>query len=371
MSGRTLSTLKENVLDDIFELVGPKNYTWKANGELTLFGRKIKCVGADKVDAEKRIRGQTYAGWYGDEITIQHPTFIKQAITRCSVTNAKIFWTTNPDHPKHYIKVNFLDNKEMLKTGTLKSWHFTLDDNHTLSEEYKNTLKMSFGGVFYDRNIKGLWVIADGLVYGNEFKKDVHILPKQQVQTMLENNEFHDFVAGTDFGYTHPMTGLLYGLKGDPLHPEYYLIDEFYKVQSKTEQLRDWYLAWEKKLNKKIKVIFCDSAEPDRILVLQEAGLKATTSDKQINAGINTVQTLMKNNKVFISNSCKDTIHELESYRYPSDEDSEALQKSDAPIDDDNHALDAKRYVMHNYEKYLIGQRKKAERKKRKRKLRV
>lgn len=362
MSGRTLSTLKENVLDDIFDLIGKENYRYKANGELVMFGRHIKCVGADKVDSEKRIRGQTYAGWYGDEITIQHPQFIKQAITRCSVPNAKIFWTTNPDHPKHFIKTDFLDNEKMRESGMLKAWHFTLDDNHTLTDDYKETLKASFGGVFYKRNIEGLWVIAEGLVYGDDYIPKVHKIPHSKVMEMLEEGKFFDFIGGSDFGYTHPMAGVVYGLTGDPLYPTYVQIDEFYKTHQKTEALRDWYLEMEERLGKKLKVIFCDSAEPDRILTLQEAGLRATDSDKSIGAGINTVQSLFKKKRLFISDKCVNTDMELGTYRYPNEDDSEAKQNQDAPIDDDNHALDAKRYCLHNYEKYLIGQRRKAER---------
>lgn len=367
MSGRTLATLKENVLNDIFDLVGEENYHYKATGELLLFGRRIRCVGADSINAEKRIRGQTYAGWYGDEITIQHPMFIKQAITRCSVAGAQIFWTTNPDHPKHHIKTEFLDNKEMKEKGMLRQWHFVLDDNATLTEEYKETLKASFGGVFYQRNIDGLWVIAEGLVYGDDYDPTIHKLPQNEIQRMLDNNEFHTFIGGSDFGYTNAMTGLIYGLKGDPLYPEYYQIAEYYKTKQKTESLRDWYLHWQEKLGKELRVIFCDSAEPDRIITLQEKGLRATSSDKQIGPGINTVQSLFKGNRLYISDSCTNTDMELSTYRYPNEDDSESQQAKDEPIDADNDALDGKRYALHNYEKYLIGQRRKAQRKKRRR----
>lgn len=362
MSGRTKETLKENVLDDLFAMVGKGNYHYKPNtGELVIFGRKIKCIGADKIDAEAKIRGQTYAGWYGDEITIQHPKFVKQAITRQSVPGARIFWTTNPDHPKHYIKTDFIDNKEMVAKGQVKSWHFTLLDNHTLTDDYIDLLKASFSGVFYKRNIDGLWVIAEGVVYGDDFKPDIHVVSQQTIEQMIQQNQFREYIGGADFGFTHPMVGLIYGVTGDPLYPTYYQIGEFYKTGEKTEALRDWFLKWEERLNAQLKVIFCDSAEPDRIITLQEKGLRATTSDKQISPGINTVQTLFKNNRLFISDTCQNTQTELETYRYPNEDDTDAQQRKDIPIDDDNHAMDAKRYCLHNYEKHLISKRKKAE----------
>src|SRR5690625_1053853 len=256
----------------------------------------------------------------------------------------------------------------MKEKDMLRQWHFVLDDNATLTEEYKETLKASFGGVFYQRNIDGLWVIAEGLVYGDDYNPKIHKLPHAEINKMIQEGKFHTFIGGSDFGYTHPMAGVIYGLKGDALYPEYYQIAEFYKSQQKTEALRDWYLAQQEMVGKELRVIFCDSAEPDRIITLQESGLKATSSDKQISPGINTVQTLFKNNRLFISDKCENTDSELSTYRYPNEDDSEAVQAKDQPIDEDNHLMDGKRYCLHNYEKYLIGQRRKAERKKRRRK---
>lgn len=362
MSGRTKQSIKDNVLNDIFELIGEENYKYaEQKGELSIFGRKIKVVGADSIEAETKIRGQTYAGWYGDEITIQHPTFVKQAITRCSVAHAQIFWTTNPDHPKHQIKTDFIDNDEMKGKGQVKVWHFLLTDNATLTDDYKDMLKASFSGVFYKRNIDGLWVIAEGVVYGDDYKPEIHKLPNDKVMKMIEEGAFREYIGGTDFGYSHPMTGLIYGVTGDPLYPTYVQIAEFYKTKQKTEALVKFYLKWEERLEKKLRVIFCDSAEPDRIVTMQEAGLRATGANKELGAGINSVQTCFKNNRLYINETCVETDNELQVYRYPEDDDPKA--KKDQPIDDDNHAMDSKRYAVHNYELYLIGQRKKEQKK--------
>lgn len=362
MSGKTKQSIKDNVLSDIFDLIGEGNYRyWEQKGELIIFDRKIKVVGADSIDAETKIRGQTYAGWYGDEITIQHPTFVKQAITRCSVADAQIFWTTNPDHPKHYIKRDFIDDKEMIAEGQVKNWHFFLDDNATLTEKYKKLLKASFAGVFYKRNIDGLWVIAEGIVYGDDYKPVIHKLPASTIADMIKRKAFREYIGGTDFGYTHAMTGMIYGITGaDPLYPEYYQVCEFYKHKEKTETLVSWYLKWEERLEKKLRIIYCDSAEPDRIITMQEAGLRATGANKELNAGINTVMTVFKNDRLFISDDCVETDNELSVYRYPDENDQKANKDKplkDVPIDDDNHAMDAKRYAIHNYELHLIGQR--------------
>lgn len=350
MSGRTKDSLKENVLDDLFRIVGEHNYTYKeSKGELTIFGRKIKCVGAEKIDSEYKIRGQTYAGWYGDEITIQHPSFVKQAITRNSVAGAQIFWTTNPDHPKHHIKKDFIDNPDMLSRGQLKYWHFLLPDNLTLTDDYVDLLKASFSGVFYARNILGEWVIAEGVVYGNDYDPAFHRVPREQILQMIANNEFHYYIAGTDWGYTAPMTGLLYGVTKDL---RYFQIDEFYEVNKQTEDIARWYLDWESRLGRKIDVIYCDSAEPDRIVTMRKMKLRAKEANKDIASGINSVQVCFKQNRLFISDHCDNTDLELQTYRYPDEDD--IKYKRDLPLDDDNHAMDGKRYAIHNFEIFLI-----------------
>jgi PBSX family phage terminase large subunit len=359
MSGRTKDSLKENVLKPIFEIIGPANYQYKEQtGELIIFGRHIKCVGADKADAETKIRGQTYAGWYGDEITIQHKAFVLQAIARCSVPDSLIFWTTNPDHPKHYIKTDFLDNQPLMDMGDLKMWHFLMDDNATLSPKYVASMKSTYSGVFYKRNIEGLWVVADGLVYQDYQPR--HRVSAATIQQMIASNQFKTFIAGTDWGYTHPMVGLIIGITHDN---RYYLIHEFYKTQERTESLVDWYKAKALTLPLPIEAIFCDSAEPDRIITMRAGNLPATNANKSIREGINAVMTLFKNDRLFISDACVNTDKELQMYSYP-DGDSNT---NDLPMDKDNHALDAGRYALFAYEKYLMTQTHKEDRRRKNR----
>jgi PBSX family phage terminase large subunit len=345
MSGKTKESLRENVLEDLFKIVGEESYNYNVTtGILHLFGRKIECKGADKVDSEGRIRGRTYAGWYADEITIHHKSFVKQAIARCSVPDAQIFWTTNPDHPKHHIKTDFIDNKEMLKSGMLKHWHFLLADNISLTPDYKAMLEASFAGVFYLRNIKGLWMIAEGLVY-TDYDEKRHNIIRKEVNRMIDAKEFKEYIAGTDFGITAPMTGLLYGVTKDD---RFIQIDEFYQTKRLTGDLGRWYLMQEQRIGKKINFIYCDSAEPDRIIELRKMGLRARDANKEINAGLNTVMVLFKSDRLLIcSETCPETVNELLTYRFPEPDDPKF--KKDAPLDEDNHSMDAKRYALHTY----------------------
>lgn len=348
MSGRTKESLKANVLDDIFAMVGEENYQYNAStGILRLFGRKIECKGAEKITSESAIRGRTYAGWYADEVTIQHKEFVKQAIARCSVPKAQIFWTTNPDHPKHFIKIDYLNNKRLAEKEQLKQWQFYMDDNATLTSDYIELLKASFSGVFYDRNVLGEWAVAEGRVY-QDYSEKSHNVSREQIQRMIAEHQFMEYIAGTDWGISAPIAGNVYGVTRDY---KFYQIAEFYKNRSLTQEVGRWYLQQEAWIGKKISVIYCDSAENDRTLELQKMGLRAIDAHKEIDAGLNTVMTLFKNDRLFVcSETCSNTVNELLTYRYPEPDDPKAAL--DTPIDADNHSMDAMRYCLHNYLRY-------------------
>lgn len=356
MSGHTKSSIKENVIDDLEMMLGKNNpnFDYKAGtGILSLYGRQVEVRGAEKIDAERAIRGRTYAGWYGDEITIQHPLFVKQAVTRCSAKGAKIFWTTNPDHPHHHIKQNFLDNPDM--QGKLKSWHFLLDDNLTLTDEYKDLLKSSFSGVFYERNILGRWVVAEGLVY-KDFQEKKHVISYEDAMHMKRMGAFKYYIGGIDWGYTHPMAGYVIGVTHDN---RYVTFEEYYATEMQTEDLGRWFKFQEEQHGIKVKWIWADSAEPDRIVTLasQPFKLPVATPRKGIAEGLNSVMTTVRTARFLITSNCENAIEEFGLYRYPDEDTSTAAQLAkDIPLDEYNHAMDAIRYPVHNHEIYLKAQ---------------
>lgn len=242
-----------------------------------------------------------------------------------------------------------MDNEEMKAKKQVKVWSFFLTDNNTLTDDYKDLLRASFSGVFYMRNIEGKWVIAEGVVYGDYYKPHMKI-DRAEVDRLISIGAFKEYIAGTDWGYTHPMTGYVVGVTHED---KYYVLDEFYQTQKRTEDLRDWYLGWEEKLKRKISYIFCDSAEPDRITTLKAAGLRAVGAQKEIMAGINSVQTVMKHDRFFIvADKCPGADLEFTMYRYPDEDENKSTK--DQPLDEDNHAMDAIRYFVHNYELILL-----------------
>ena len=114
--------------------------------------RAIDIVGANDERSQDKIRGMTCAGAYCDEISLYPESFFKMLLSRLSVRGSKVFATTNPDSPYHWLKVDYLDNKEL----DIKIFHFTLDDNPNLDPEYVKQISKEYTGLWYKRFILGL-----------------------------------------------------------------------------------------------------------------------------------------------------------------------------------------------------------------------
>ncbi len=188
-----------------------------------ILGREIHVIGANDAKAEAKLRGMTVAGAYVDEITVIAESFFKQLLGRMSVRGAKLFGTTNPDSPAHWLKTTYLDN--LSKLPDWRRWHFTLEDNPGLSQEYIDSLKREYSGLWYKRFILGLWVAAEGAIF-DMWDPEIHTIPWDDLPVMDEL-----LAVGIDFGTTNATTALLLGISVEEQYGQpasrLYLIDEF------------------------------------------------------------------------------------------------------------------------------------------------
>ena len=162
MVAKTLTSLRRNCLDLLETLVGKSNFSYSlAAKQAVLFGRTVYLEGVNDARAESKIRGMTLQGAYCDELTLFTQDFFTMLLSRLSMPEAKLFGTTNPDSPNHWLKSEYLGRSHELD---LMEMRFTIDDNEFLDPEYVRQLKREYTGVFYERFILGNWVIAEGLV---------------------------------------------------------------------------------------------------------------------------------------------------------------------------------------------------------------
>ena len=164
MCAKSLQTLKRNCLLPLQDLVGENNFTFSlSTKEGVLFGRKIMLEGANDKRSENKIRGITLGGAYCDELTLFPKDFFTMLLSRLSTPGAKLIATTNPDVPTHWLLTDYLDNANL--ADDILRMFFGIDDNTTLDAEYVKALKKEYTGVYYDRFILGLWVVAAGAIY--------------------------------------------------------------------------------------------------------------------------------------------------------------------------------------------------------------
>ena len=192
MVGKTITTLKRNCLVLLEELIGD-NITYSiSQKKAVIFGRTVWLEGANDERSESKIRGMTLMGVYVDELTQIPQDFYLMALSRLSEKGAVFLATTNPDHPKHYVKTEIIDNDKLDKQ-VIK---FLLDDNIFLDETYKENLKKEYTGVYYSRFINGDFVRAEGVVFRDFAENaDKYIIDRKDVPKDLRS-----FSVGFDIG---------------------------------------------------------------------------------------------------------------------------------------------------------------------------
>lgn len=202
-TGVSKETIYTNFLNDLFSLVGEHHYKYnRSSGELNLMGRKCKVVGAKDEGSEKYIRGATVGWALCDEGTLMPESFLNQLLARMSPEGARLYMTTNADSPHHYLYTDFIDDPIKRGSGLVREIHFDLEDNPSLSEEYKERIKAAHKGVFYLRYVLGLWVVAEGAIYKDCWHKGLEFDDNTQPPGLARG--FVDRWISNDYGTVHP-----------------------------------------------------------------------------------------------------------------------------------------------------------------------
>lgn len=340
ITGVSKDTIKRNILNDLFEIIGEDSYHYNKNtGELDLMGYPIQVIGAKDEGSEKYIRGGTFAWAYGDEISLMPESFFKQLLNRMSIPGAKFFGTTNPDSPFHYLYTEYITDRDKLASGMVKTLHFNLDDNPSLSREYKEFIKRAYTGVFYLRYIEGKWVVAEGAIYKDCWSDD---LVYDNLPHGLRSPEgWVDRYIGVDYGTTNPMAFLDVIDDGDTLwvSKEYYWDSKKQTVQKTDRQYAD---DLESFMDNNHAVVILDPSAASFKAEMRTRGVYTKDADNDVLDGIRLVSTLMALKKIRIHRSCTHLIEELQSYAW---NDKRAEKGIEEPVKANDHSCDALRYV--------------------------
>ena len=345
MVGVTIGTLKDNILDPIAEMVGPENYHYSAGSrEAHICGRRILIRGANDEAAEKKIRGLTLSGVYGDELTLWPETFFKRCLDRLSVPGAKLFGTTNPDSPYHWLKTEYLDRESELD---LAAFHFELDDNPNLPTHYLENIKREFTGLWYKRFIQGLWVVAEGAAF-DQFDPDLHCISDwSQVPNWNrpERPPFEKTIVGIDYGTSNPTAFIALGL----FEGVWYAFAEYRHEGSKarrqhtdgehSEALQQFLFEQQIVPN---SIQLDPSAASFRAQLRSDGVRRVRPADNEVLDGIRVVSHGLTSGKLVIHVSCQGLIKDCNTYAWDPDKQEKG---EDVPLKKNDHSIDGCRYA--------------------------
>lgn len=338
LAGVSSKTIQNNVLQEIYNRY-QLDIKFDKHNSFTLFGVKVVQAFTGTIGGLGGIRGMTAFGAYVNEASLANEKVFKEIISRCSGDGARIVFDTNPDNPEHWLKKEYIDSK----SENIISYHFELDDNTFLSPRYIQNIKESTpSGMFYDRDIRGLWVTGEGVVY-SDFDSNKHFIND------VDNIEFETYIAGVDWGYSHFGSIVVFGI--DKLN-NWYLLEEHAKQFKEIDYWAD--VALDIKARYGNINFYCDSARPEHVERFRRERIRAINADKSVLSGIEEVARLIKLGRFFVV-SDKVKVFKKEIYNYVWDE------KTGNPVKENDDVMDSMRYAIYSHMR-LKARRKGADR---------
>lgn len=274
------------------------------------------------------IQGRTLAGVLLDEVVLMPRSFVEQALTRCSVDGAKLWFSCNPGSPQHWFYTEWIKRHKERNTLYL---HFEMTDNPGLTQKTLERYQSMFSGVFYDRYIRGLWVIAEGLVYPM-FSREKNVTNKRGGPG--------EYYISIDYGTQNPTAFGLWRVNGGSavMEKEYYhsgratnrqkTDEEYYQD---LEQFADGY---------KIERIIIDPSAASFAECIQRHGKFAVwKANNSVLDGIRLTGALLQSGRLKFHESCVHAFEEFGLYSWEKD------TPEDAVIKENDHVMDSIRYL--------------------------
>lgn len=302
----------------------------------TLNGNQIIFRGCNDARAIERIKSVTVPNGKICWIWVEEATEITQSDfeilddrLRGFLTNSNLYYqitlSFNPINAQHWIKRTLwdIDNEDIFKCKT------TYLQNAFIDEEYKRRM---------DRRRR---VDPEGYeVYGlgNWGNVGDSILNNYTFCNVNQDVNFYDSITiGHDFGFNHADAMLKVGFKDGDM----YVIKENYEHDSFTAEI----IKHVENKGFKDNIMYCDSAEPDRIKEWRTAGFRAVPVSKDKNSVRGQIDYL-KQRKIYIDYSCTNTIKEIQQWRWKKDSNGLLL---DEPLEVEDDAMAALRYCIEPY----------------------
>ena len=332
--GKTVDSCSKNIIVPFTAMtLAKEKYTmrWRRSEKILEVRRGtttnwFEVFGGKDESSAALIQGRTLAGVLLDEVALMPRSFVEQALARCSVDGNKKWFSCNPESPQHWFYLEWIKKHDKRNALYL---HFTMRDNPGLTEKVIEQYESMFSGVFYDRFIRGLWVVAEGLVYPMFDERNI-------TDEVTVSGEYY---MSCDYGTLNPFSAGLWCWNGKVATRvrEYYYSGRDER-SNKTDE--EYYIELEKLAGDlPVKSVVIDPSAASFIEVIRRH--KRFRVQKAVNdviPGIATTARYIQDGTIKVYRSCKDAIREFGLYRW--DEKS----TEDKPIKENDHAMDDIRY---------------------------
>ena len=227
--GNTKTTLQRNIIEPLQNIWGTALVSdIKSDNTASMFGEKVHCIGADKINQVDKLRGSSIKYCYGDEIVTWHEDVFNMLKSRLDKGYSRFDGTCNPENPNHWFK-KFVDSPGI----DIFYQEYTIYDNPFNPPEFVRNLEKEYAGtVYFDRYILGKWKRAEGIVFRNfadnteSFFVSKAELPERfrwcGIGYDLGGNKSNYGLVASALGYD----GVLYVLKADEILPQQLRIED-------------------------------------------------------------------------------------------------------------------------------------------------
>lgn len=237
--------------------------------------------------------------------------------------------------------------------STTESWKFSVIENPTFSEREYLAAKAEMPAPEFSEQYDGNFTTMTGRVFPM-FRDD--LIVDGDVPPQLRDAPVYRTL---DFGYTSPTCCLWvvfdrFGTAGAPPNT-YWFVAELYQRKLGVHELAAAMEAHEWSRTPRQQSTIGDMADLQKRTQLSTYGIeckpevsrlaggKLVPIDKAIEAGLSTVRTIMHQGRIRVHASCVNLIRELRAYVYE--------ENSELPAaDQDDHAIDPMRYLLHSIE---------------------
>ena len=332
----TYKILQQSTLPELFKIMRGYGHYSKSDSTFSVYGGgTIYCRTGTDPDSIVGITNIRHV--WADEAGLLSTYFWENLQARAAFKSAPITLTTSPYTLnwiyREIIRPKMKDPNARPDVDLIQA---ASEENPFMSRAVIETARANMDPRRFNALFGGKWERMSGLVY-DCFCEVENTCDPFDLPTGTK------YVAGVDWGYTHPFVILVRAITPGGQH---YQVAEVYEVGLTIDKKIE--IAHRLKKVFDIETFYCDPARPDEIAAFCSARLTAVAANNDIRMGIDRQYELFKSRRFKIfRGSSPNTMDEVEGYHYPNPEDKgpDRSDKETLPVDKANHAMDCLRYI--------------------------